>query len=234
MLKHRGQDAGPDVVARAARRDYVSLVARTLLFVDDDLRFLDDVQAILDADTHVLTASSVAGALAIEERPDVAFIDLHLPDGDGVGVVRELAARWPDTPLVMLTVSREDGNVLDAFRAGARGYLFKEDLGERLPVAIREALEGGAPMSADVAKKILGMVAGLPRVTTTTEEKLTDQELRIVKKLAEGCSYVQAGSELRISVNTVRAHIRNVYRKLSVGTKTEAVMAALQLGLLDH
>lgn len=208
--------------------------ARSLLFVDDDARFLEAVEAIIDPAVTVSTAGTIAEALAIDVAPDVAFVDLHLPDGDGVDLVRELTARWPSTPLVVLTVNRSDSRILDAFRAGARGYLFKEDLGGRLPVAIREALEGGAPMSADVAKRILGLVAGLPRITVVGGNKLTDQELRVVRKLSEGCSYVQAGSELSISVNTVRAHVRNVYRKLSVGTKTEAVMAALQLGLLEH
>ncbi len=202
--------------------------------MDDDASFLDAVKAIVEPGVEVTTAGTIAEALAVEAAPDVGFIDLHLPDGDGVDLVRELNARWPSAPLVVLTVSRSDSRILDAFRAGARGYLFKEDLGERLPVAIREAREGGAPMSAEVAKRILGLVAGLPKMTVHGSEKLTDQELRVVRKLAEGCSYVQAGSELSISVNTVRAHVRNVYRKLSVGTKTEAVMAALQLGLLEH
>lgn len=209
---------------------------RRVLFIDDDVCFLDAVRLVLGERAQIETATTAAEGLHRACPPDVAFVDLGLPDGDGVELIGELGARWPDTPLVVLTVNRNDERVLAAFRRGARGYLFKEDVGERLLPAIEEALAGGAPMSAQVARMALRLMAGLPAPTGAPPdaERLTEQELKLVRSLAGGCSYLQAGNELGVSINTVRSHVRNVYRKLSVGTRTEAVMTALQLGLLQR
>jgi DNA-binding NarL/FixJ family response regulator len=206
-----------------------------LLFVDDDEAFLRTVQLAVGSKFEIGTATTLASALAVTARPDVGFIDLGLPDGDGVDLIAQLGHRWADTPLVALTVARADARVMAAFRAGARGYLLKEDVGDRLSRAVEEALEGGAPMSAAVARKVLRMVAQLPdaRPVADCGEPLTEREIRVVQELSSGCSYAQAAASLYISVNTLRTHVRSVYRKLSVGSKTEAVMAALQLGLLD-
>lgn len=212
------------------------LVSHRILFVEDDEQFLADLRLVLPQSLLVQVATTAAEARALEAPPDVAFVDLGLPDGDGVALIRELCARWPSTPLVVLTVTQSDERILAAFRAGARGYLFKEDAALRLPQAIREALEGGAPMSTSVARTVLRIVSGLPALSLAADrpEALTEQELNVVRSLADGCSYLQAATELRVSVNTLRSHVRNVYRKLCVGTRTEAVMTALQLGLLER
>jgi DNA-binding NarL/FixJ family response regulator len=212
------------------------LVSHRILFVEDDEQFLADLRLILPQSLLVQVATTAAEARTWGAPPDVAFVDLGLPDGDGVALISELCALWPNTPLVVLTVTQSDARILAAFRAGARGYLFKEDAALRLPQAIREALEGGAPMSRSVARTVLRIVSGLPAVSVAADrpEALTEQELNVVRSLADGCSYLQAATELRVSVNTLRSHVRNVYRKLCVGTRTEAVMTALQLGLLER
>lgn len=207
---------------------------RRLLFVDDDAAFLRNVELVVDRSFRVELAYSVGEALAVRDAPDVAFVDLGLPDGDGVELVRRLQQRWPETPLIVLTVARADHRVLAAFNAGARGYLLKEDVGDRLTYAVDEALAGGAPMSASVARRVLRLLARVPEAAAAPDgEPLTERELNVVQMLASGCSYVQAGASLSISVNTIRTHVRNVYKKLAVSSKTEAVMAALRLGLLN-
>ena len=208
--------------------------ARPLLFVDDDARFLQDLRLVLDA--PFVTARSCAEALALTEPPSVAFVDLGLPDGDGVELVRQLIARWPDVPMVVLTVARADERVLAAVNAGARGYLLKEDVGSRLPQAVQEALDGGAPMSPSIARKVLSLLAAQRPPTSAAlpeGEPLTSRELAVLRELADGASYLQAAAALEVSINTVRAHVRGVYRKLAVGTKTEAVLMALRLGIVD-
>ena len=213
-----------------------SSVQRTILFIEDDEQFLDAVRLILPDSLRITVAPTASAARAVSLPPDVVFVDLGLPDADGVSLIGELSARWPETPFVVLTVNHSDARILAAFRAGARGYLFKEDVAQRLQRAVEEALEGGAPMSANVARTVLRIVSGLPGLTVANNqpEALTDQELNVVRALADGCSYLQAATSLAVSVNTLRSHVRNVYRKLCVGTRTEAVMTALQLGLLER
>ncbi len=214
----------------------MSQAAKRILFVDDDEGFLDDVRLVLAKEPFtIVTETTFAGALARSEAPDAAFVDLGLPDGDGVELVRALTERWPDVPFVVLTVHRDDARVLAAFRAGARGYIFKDDVPLRLRAALDDALAGGAPMSAAVARRVLGLVAALPTTPPPAEhEPLTAQELRVLGELATGGTYEQSADALGVSLNTLRTHVRNIYRKLSVGTRTEAVMSALRLGLLDR
>lgn len=217
----------------ARPRVNVSDVPCRVLVIDDDEAFLAALEAVV-GDTVVLsTARSVSEARNVADIPDVAFVDLALPDGDGVDLVRELARSWPDVPAVVLTVNRAHERVLAAFRAGARGYIYKEDIGTRLPQVIEEARNGGAPMSAPVARRVLSLVAQLPPAPTV-EEALSPRELEVVNELASGATYAQAAAALGTSINTIRTQVRQVYRKLSVGTRTEAVLAAIQLGLLEH
>ena len=206
---------------------------RRLLFVDDDTSFLVALPLVLRGPCE--TARSCAEALRVSPAPDVAFIDLGLPDGDGVELIRELGVRWPDVPLVALTVARADERVLAAVRAGARGYLLKEDVGSRLERAVEEAIAGGAPMSPRIARRVLellGSPGGVVPQGPPEPEPLTQRELDVLRELASGSSYSQSAASLDISINTLRAHVRSVYRKLCVGTKTEAVLAGLRLGIV--
>jgi DNA-binding NarL/FixJ family response regulator len=206
-----------------------------VLVIDDDEAFLEALRLVLGDAVDLSTAGTIAAALARFDPPDLFLVDLALPDGDGVDLVRALGERWPEVPSVVLTVNRADERVLAAFRAGARGYIFKEDVGTRLLRVIEEARDGGAPMSASVAKRVLGLVAQLPPPTPrSSESALTSREIDVVRELAGGATYEQTAASLSMSINTVRSHIREIYRKLSVGTRTEAVFAAIQLGLLER
>lgn len=208
---------------------------RRVLFVDDDEDFLDDVRLVLANEPfEIATETTSAGALAHANGPEAAFVDLGLPDGDGVELVKKLTLRWPDVPIVVLTVQQDEARILAAFRAGARGYIFKDDVPVRLRLALDDALAGGAPMSAAVARRVLRLVAAVPDGPSFEPEPLTAQELKIVRELASGVTYEQAAHAMNISVNTMRSHVRNIYRKLSVGSRTEAVMSALRLGLLER
>lgn len=163
--------------------------------------------------------------------PDVLLTDIGLPGMDGIEGVRRLRARHPDLAILMLTVYGDDERVFDAICAGACGYLLKDTSPARLLEAIRELAEGGAPMSPEIARRV---VATLQRVAPQAAEdhRLTDRELELIALLAEGHSYKTAASSLGLSIDTIRFHVRNVYAKLHVHSKSEAVTAALRRGIV--
>ena len=203
-----------------------------VLLIEDDDEFASALQGVVPASLELTHARSAAEARAITQPPDAVAIDLGLPDADGVTLIRELVHRFPELAVVVLTQAHEPERVMAAFRAGARGYLFKEDA-DRLDAAVREARLGGAPMSPSVARWVLEW-AQLSSNRRPTEARLTPRELDLVRLLADGCSYAQIAEHMDVSVNTVRTHVRNVYEKLAVGNRMEAVMAALRLGLISR
>lgn len=180
----------------------------------------------------VFCSTVVAGRAALGELPALAIVDLGLPDGCGLDVVRELAARCPATPTLVLTVDDRPQMVIAALRAGASGYVLKEDLVSRLAPAIGDAVAGGMPLSArlgtTVRRQLRSAAAGAPEVVT-----LTPTERDLLDGLARGLSYDQCGLMAGISVNTVRTHVRAMYRKLEVSSKTEAVVEAVRRGLIE-
>jgi DNA-binding NarL/FixJ family response regulator len=211
-------------------------VARTrLLVVDDDRRLCALAAPLLETDFDVRFAHGAreAETIATVFAPHVAVVDLGLPDGDGIDVIAKLSCRAPEVAILVLTIASAEARILAALRAGARGYLLKEDLG-RLRRAVDEVLAGESPMSAGVAKLVLLHVRGTPTMVAGSEPRgtLTARELEVVNGLRNGMSYGEVGELLGVSTNTIRTYIRSVYEKLRVSSKTEAVLEALRLGLL--
>jgi DNA-binding NarL/FixJ family response regulator len=162
---------------------------------------------------------------------DVLLLDVNLPGVSGAEGVRALRERHPSTEVLMLTVYADQDKVFRSICNGAVGYLLKKTPPARLLDAIREAATGGAPMSPEIARKVVTLF----RRTSPPEadpEPLTPQELRLLSLLTEGHSYRAAAEQLGISVNTVRSYIRNVYDKLHVHSKSEAVSKALRRGII--
>lgn len=165
------------------------------------------------------------------EAPDVALVDLGLPGISGLDGIRYLRSRAPSLPVIVLTVHADDDHVFEAVCAGANGYLLKDTPPGQLLDSIREVLRGGAPMSPDVARRVLTM---FQRIAPPREDecRLSPRELELVRLLAEGHSYKTAAAHLGVSQHTIRFHIRNVYAKLHVHSKSEAVVKALRAGLV--
>jgi DNA-binding NarL/FixJ family response regulator len=211
------------------------VVRRRVLLVEDDAQYVAALRLVVDPHLELDVCGSVEALRQARGPWDVACVDLGLPDGDGIDVVRGLVEQHPELPVIVVTVQRADRKILGAVRAGARGYLLKEHAGARLESAIEEAIAGGAPMSSVVARRLLSLVAALPaiEVRERPQPQLTDRELSVVRTFSEGQSYQQAAATLGISLNTLRTHVRSVYEKLAVGTRTEAVLSALELGLLS-
>ena len=159
--------------------------------------------------------------------PDVALVDIGLPGMDGIEGVRILKERYPGLTMLMLTVYDEDERVFDALCAGACGYLLKKTRPARLLESIKEAASGGSPMSPEIARKVVTLFREV-RPPRQAEHDLTPHELRLLTLLVDGHSYKTAAAELGVSYNTICFHIKNVYSKLQVHSKSEAVSKALR------
>jgi DNA-binding NarL/FixJ family response regulator len=163
------------------------------------------------------------------ERPDVILVDLGLPGMSGIEGIRIMKERYPETPTVVLTVYDDEDEIFDALCAGASGYLLKNTPPARLLECLKEVVGGGAPMSPEVARRVVKLFREI-RPPARASHNLTPQETELLKLLVEGHNYKTAAAELGITTNTVSFHLRNIYAKLQVHSKSEAVAKALR----DH
>jgi DNA-binding NarL/FixJ family response regulator len=161
------------------------------------------------------------------EQPDVILTDLGLPGMSGIEGIRELKARFPEIPTLALTVYDDDDRVFDALCAGASGYLLKNTPPVRLLESLREAASGGSPMSPEVARRVVRLFREF-RPPERATYRLTQQESELLKLLVDGHHYKTAANQMGISINTVAFHLKNIYSKLHVHSKTEAVAKALR------
>jgi DNA-binding NarL/FixJ family response regulator len=161
-------------------------------------------------------------------RPaDVALVDIELPGMSGIEGIRLLRERHPGMLLLMLTVYGDDERIFDALCAGACGYLLKNTPPGRLLDGLREAVNGGAPMSPDVARRVVTLFRDI-RPPAHADYDLTPHELRLLKLMVDGHSYKSAGALLHVTPHAVSFHLRHIYEKLQVHTKSEAVAKALR------
>lgn len=169
-----------------------------------------------------------------EQQPDVILMDINMPVMDGITATRRIRALYPNVKIVMLTVFDDGDNIFNAILAGANGYLLKDSKPSRLLSAIEEAMEGGAPMSPQIAAKTLQLVRGnrTEEIPEDNDFKLTRREIEILDRLSSGETYQQIADKLFISPKTVRKHIENIYQKLHVHNKVEAIQKAQKHGLL--
>jgi DNA-binding NarL/FixJ family response regulator len=163
--------------------------------------------------------------------PDVVITDIGLPGLSGTEGIRLMRERHPSLPFIALTVYDDDEDVFDALCAGACGYLLKNTPPARLLEAVQEVAAGGAPMSPDVARRVVVLFREF-RPPERSSHQLTPQETVLLKLLTEGHSYKTAAVEMDISTNTVSFHLRNIYNKLQVHSKSEAVAKAIRQRLV--
>jgi DNA-binding NarL/FixJ family response regulator len=161
------------------------------------------------------------------ESPDVVLTDIGLPGMSGIEGIRILKERFPDLPIVALTIYDDDEDVFDALCAGASGYLLKNTPPARLLESLKEVASGGAPMSPDVARRVIRLFREF-RPPERASHHLTQQETELLKLIVEGHSYKTAAAQLGISTSTVSFHLQNIYNKLQVHSKSEAVAKALR------
>jgi DNA-binding NarL/FixJ family response regulator len=167
---------------------------------------------------------------AMEQKPaDLVLLDIGLPGMDGIEGTRRLKARHPQMEILILSVYGDDERIFRAICAGASGYLLKSTPPVRILEAIREALNGGAPMSPEIARRVMERFRS-HRPPAGAEHHLSPQEAQLLRLLVEGHYYKTAAAEMGVSVHTVVTYIKNIYRKLHVHSKSEAVAKALREG----
>lgn len=215
--------------------DTVDAGTLRVAIVEDDLRTRTILEELIDGTEGMRCVGSFGSAERalrsdLERDPTVLLLDVGLPGINGAEAAPLLVAHWPSTAIVMLTAHADDGMVFRAICGGARGYLLKHTSADGIVEAIRAAAEGGAPITPSVAIRVVELFRrAVPTAPTTA---LTVQETRLLSLLAEGHSYASAGDEMGVSINTVRNHIRSVYEKLHVHSKSAAVSSALRSGLI--
>ena len=163
--------------------------------------------------------------------PHVILLDLGLPGMSGIQGIGFLRELYPDTPIVVLTVYEDNERVFDALCAGAAGYLLKNTPPAKLIDALRDAVAGGAPISSEIARRVVELFRRF-RPPEKAQYDLTPHEVRLLKLLVEGYSYKSAAAELGVSIHTIGFHVQNIYGKLRVHSKSEAVARAIRENLL--
>lgn len=216
-----------------------------VLVVEDEPEFLQRfVDAVL-ADpqlslTGAVSSGAAAKALIEQSEPGVMLIDLGLPDISGIDVIRHTVSRHPTVDILVVTIFGDDEHVIASIEAGATGYLLKDAMPKSIAASIHELRAGGAPISPGIARRILARfrqssaenASAAARPGAALPSPLSTREMDILRLVAKGMSFIELGEMLSISPHTVVTHVKNIYRKLAVHSRGEAVYEAKQMGLL--
>lgn len=199
--------------------------------VEDDPEIRMNLSLIINGANDLICEHSFESAELFlkavgEVAPDVVLMDIQLPKMNGIEAVRELKGRYRHIEVLMLTVHQNDKLIFDSLCAGASGYLVKNTPPSKIIDAIQEALRGGAPMSSQVARMVVHSFR------QNRDNLLTQRERDVLEQLCEGKSYRSIGDTLFISQDTVRSHIKSIYKKLEVNSKSEAVAKALRTRII--
>jgi len=216
----------------------------TVMIVEDDIVTRKVLSAAIDSEPALQLAASfdsVRPALAwLESTPvDLLLTDLGLPDGSGLDVIRACVESWPQCGILVITMSSDEDSVLACIEAGAAGYVLKDAGRLDIVHALMDLHSGGSPISPLIARKVLArMRDAMPACTAPvtadgTRVVLTRREASILDLIARGDSYGEVAKLLSVSIGTVQTHVKNIYGKLSVHSRGEAVFEAQRRGLLQ-
>ena len=201
--------------------------------VEDNGNIRDLIQRYLDMQEEMLCKAAMESVedmldyLEKQERPDILLMDIQLPGMsgiEGIGIIKE---KYPDIEIIMLTVYHDSHKIFDSLKAGASGYLLKHTSLPEIKESIEKLAGGGAPMSPQIARKVIQFF-NKPDKKKEPESDLTPREQDIVNGLVDGLSYKLIADRFDISIDTVRAHIRNIYKKLHVNSKAEVITKSLR------
>lgn len=203
----------------------------SVVIVDDKRDIREGLQNLLNMSegfrctrTYGDAESAIKGIL--QYPPDVVLMDIELPEISGIECVRILKQKIPDVDIIMLTAFTDDEYIFQALKAGAYGYLTKNIFPSKLLSAIREVRRGGSPMSSHVARRVVNSFNNIK----SPMPSLSKREKEVLRLLCEGQSYRDIAKKLYVSTNTVRFHLKNIYKKLQVNSRHEAVVKATRLG----
>lgn len=218
----------------------------TVALVEDEPGVLEYLVKVIEANRQLRLVHACSTAIEmmrwLARNPvDVLLVDLGLPDRPGIEVIALCRSLQPACEIMVLSIFGDAAHMVQAFEAGARGYLLKDGTEDELATHVLQLHAGGSPMSPIIASQLLtrwqessrmrGAVAAPP--SGRTIDSLSPRELEVLQLVARGCTYQETGTHLGITVTTVQAHVRNIYGKLDVHNKAEALFEARQLGLLN-
>jgi len=214
----------------------MSVGPSTVAIVEDDARMREAVRQLIDAEDDFrcrgVYGSAEQALRTLGGYPvDILLLDIHLPGMAGSDAVRLFHDRFPATRIVMFTVFEDDARIFTSLCNGATGYVLKKTPPAKLFQALRDARDGGAPLSPEIARRVVDLFRKM-RPQELASESLTGTEVRLLGFLAEGHSYQGAAERMEISINTVRDHVRSIYEKLHVHSKSAAVTKALRAGII--
>ena len=215
----------------------VATRAARILIADDQSLFRAGLARLLDEDPRVEVVGQAADGLeavkqAAKLKPDVILMDLKMPGIDGIEATRQISEADPTAKVIVLTTFETDSQVIQALKAGARGYVLKDSTADAIISSIVAVVSGERVMAGAVANRVLEMLTG----TTTPKEfydGLTNREIEILKLLANGMANKQIAYRLKISEKTVRNHVSNTYEKLGIYDRSQAVLYAVKKGLVE-
>ncbi len=206
------------------RKIKVALCEDNDVFRESLHQFIDDTPEFEVVASHA-TAVNILASIETNQ-PDVILMDIDMPGLNGIKATGEVKSRFPHVHVLILTVYEDDQKIFDAILAGATGYLLKKTAPSKILEAIIEVQEGGASMSASIVKKVISYFN--QKAPESNEYTLSQRELTILKCLVNGDSYKMIADHCDISIGTVRSHINNIYKKLHINSKSEAVAKALK------
>jgi DNA-binding NarL/FixJ family response regulator len=213
--------------------------ALRVLLVDDHDLFRTGLRNLLEEQGVHVVGEAPAGAEALkltrELAPDVVVMDLNMPGMSGVEATRHITAVAPLTRVLVLTISDQDGDVMDAILAGACGYLLKDASIQELMRGIQSAAQGESLISPHIASKVLQRVrasSSSPSIAETIRSELSDREIQVLKLIANGKDNAQIAAELHISPKTVKNHISNILMKLQIENRIQAAVYAVRSGIV--
>ncbi len=202
-----------------------------ILIYEDNAKLREGLCFLLDATDGFEVVGAFANCMNVIEqcrslKPDIVLMDINMPERDGIEGLKLIRTTDEEVKVIMLTVFDDNKNVFDAIRGGANGYILKKTPPAKLVEYLLDAEGGGAPMTSSIAAQVLKMFSGSPKATA--DYGLSEREREVLELLVNGHSYKMIASELFISLDTVRSHIKKVYEKLHVNSKGEAINLALR------
>jgi DNA-binding NarL/FixJ family response regulator len=203
----------------------------SVVIVEDDQQIREGVSTLINSTDGFVLNGAFDNCQALLRNlddilPSVFLMDISMPGMSGIECTAKIKSDYPEANIIMLTVYEDDAQIFDSLRAGASGYILKRTPLQEIIEAIKDVHSGGAPMTPSIAKRVLNFFnESIPK---SNDYNLTQREKEILQKLVNGFSYKKIAETLFISLDTVRSHIKNIYQKLHVNSKSEAVAKALK------
>lgn len=211
----------------------------TIVIVEDDAEVRDSLAEIVRSSNNLelvaVAENYQSGSQALlMHKPDVLLVDLGLPDGSGIDIIQQIGDTGLSTEAIVISGFHDENHVFKALEAGARGYVLKHDLSQKILNGIQLLLDGGAPISPLIARLMLQRFSPQPDVDEPEplKDELTERQVKILKLVSQGYSSREIAEQLNISYYTVTTHIKNIYQKLEVKSRTAALHRAKNLGII--